>query len=45
MSLKSAKVMVNLVFIATPLVGDIDIVPPYGGLFKLKFRAVYDGMK
>lgn len=37
--------MVNFVFIATPLVGDMVIVPPDGGLFNLILRTVYDGMK
>ena len=32
-SLNPENVMVNLVCIATPLVGDMDIVPPDGGLF------------
>ena len=32
-SLKPENVMVNLVCIATPLSGNIDIVPPDGGLF------------
>ena len=32
-SLNPEKLMVNLVCMATPLSGDIDIVPPDGGLF------------
>ena len=32
--------MVNLVCMATPLVGDIDIVPPDGGLFNWIFITV-----
>ena len=40
MSLKPEKLMVNLVCMATPLSGDIDIVPPDGGLFNYIFRTV-----
>ena len=32
-SLNPEKVIVNLVCMATPPVGDMDIVPPNGGLF------------
>ena len=32
-SLKPENVIVNLVCMATPLSGDIEIVPPDGGLF------------
>ena len=45
LSLKSENLTVNLVYIATPVIGDTCIVPPDGGLFNLIFRTDYDGIK